>query len=132
MSVRSEHNTTYIYIFFQLVRPPVQPPVSSSLDVVFCMEQWVKSEKIDEKNILHRAIYSVAVAVLQYLLPLLIVLVIYSMIYKYLREQHYPRHLRQNKTNALLMGISLTHCIMWLPFSVFNILADLWPNEVSF
>ena len=65
------------------------------------------------------------VAIFQYLLPLLIVLFIYALIYKYLSEQQYPRHLRQSKTNKLLASISLTHCVIWLPFSIFNILADL-------
>ncbi len=64
-------------------------------------------------------------AIFQYLLPLLIVLFIYALIYKYLSEQQYPRHLRQSKTNKLLASISLTHCVIWLPFSIFNILADL-------
>jgi hypothetical protein len=68
------------------------------------------------------------VAIFQYLLPLLIVLFIYALIYKYLSEQQYPRHLRQSKTNKLLASISLTHCVIWLPFSIFNILADLSPS----
>ena len=116
---------------FQLVQPQISVTSSPQLEIVFCMEQWVKTEKIDDKNISFRGIYSVTVVVLQYLLPLLIVLLIYGMIYKFVREQRYPRHLRQNKTNFLLMIISLTHCIIWLPFSVFNILADLWPDEVN-
>ena len=96
------------------------------------MEKWTQNpDKIDNKNLTHRAVYSIVVAIFQYLLPLLIVLVIYSLIYKFLQESQYPRHLRQNKTNTLLSTISLTHCIMWLPFSLFNIMADLWPNEVS-
>ena len=67
-------------------------------------------------------------AIFQYLLPLLIVLFIYALIYKFLGEQQYPRHLRQSKTNKLLASISLTHCVIWLPFSIFNILADLSPT----
>ena len=67
-------------------------------------------------------------AIFQYLLPLLIVLCIYALIYKYLSEQQYPRHLRQSKTNKLLASISLTHCVIWLPFSIFNILADVYPS----
>ena len=119
-----------LLIIFQLVQPQISI-TSPQLDIVFCMEQWVKTEKIDEKNISFRGIYSVTMVALQYLLPLLIVVLIYAMIYKFVREQRYPRHLRQNKTNFLLMIISLTHCIIWLPFSVFNILADLWPDEVN-
>ena len=96
------------------------------------MEKWTQNpDKIDNKNLTHRAVYSIVVAIFQYLLPLLIVLVIYALIYKFLQESQYPRHLRQNKTNTLLSTISLTHCIMWLPFSLFNIMADLWPDEVS-
>jgi hypothetical protein len=57
-----------------------------------------------------------------------IVLFIYALIYHYLSEQQYPRHLRQSKTNKLLASISLTHCIIWLPFSIFNIVADVSPT----
>ena len=97
------------------------------------MEVWKSDDgKLDGKNLTHRGVFSLIVACLQYLLPLLIVLGIYGLIYRFLREQQYPRHLRQNKTNALLASISITHCIIWLPFSVFNILADLWPDTVSF
>ena len=85
---------------------------------------------VDGLNLTHRGIYSCAVALLQYLLPLLVVLIIYAMIYRFLRQQQYPRHLRQNNTNLLLASISITHCLIWLPFSVFNILADLWGEKV--
>ena len=102
--------------------------------VVFCLENWAQEGKIppvlDGLTLTHRGIYSCTVAFLQYLLPLLVVLIIYAMIYRFLRQQQYPRHLRQNKTNTLLASISLTHCLMWLPFSVFNILADLWGEQV--
>ena len=104
----------------------------SNVTVLFCMEVWKSDDgKLDGKNLTHRGVFSLIVACLQYLLPLLIVLGIYGLIYRFLREQQYPRHLRQNKTNALLASISITHCIIWLPFSVFNILADLWPDTVS-
>ena len=53
------------------------------------MEQWAT----DDKNITnHRAMYSIVIAILQYLLPLMIVLVIYALIYKFLQEQQYPRY----------------------------------------
>ena len=88
------------------------------------------ARSVDGLNLTHRGIYSCAVALLQYLLPLLVVLIIYAMIYRFLRQQQYPRHLRQNNTNLLLASISITHCLIWLPFSVFNILADLWGEKV--
>ena len=115
-----------------MVQPEVSKLSQNLNHVTFCMEKWTQNpDKIDNKNLTHRAVYSIVVAIFQYLLPLLIVLVIYALIYKFLQESQYPRHLRQNKTNTLLSTISLTHCIMWLPFSLFNIMADLWPDEVS-
>ena len=93
----------------------------------------------------------------QYLVPLLLVLLIYGLIYKNVQENQYPRHLRQTKTNTLLgefksinshvhplvikhriqiitkiidflyiisASISLTHCLIWLPFSLFNIIVE--------
>ncbi len=140
--------------YFQLVKPEVSK-LSGFAHVSFCMERWSHSRAVGGQDLTHRyvyvcmmelivlklgqcilsisacrALYSIVVAVFQYLLPLLIVLIIYALIYKFLREQQYPRHLRQNKTNALLASISLTHCIIWLPFSVFNIMADLFPEKV--
>ena len=116
----------------QLIHPDASKLSSSKLShVVFCMEIWSQNpKKVDVEHLTLRGIYSLVVASLQYLLPLLIVLVIYTMIYQFLRKQQYPRHLRQNKTNSLLASISLTHCIIWLPFSMFNIVADLWPDKV--
>ena len=113
----------------QLVEPDVSKIFPNLSHVSFCMEVW---KTPNTENLTHRGVYSLIVACLQYLLPLLIVLGIYGLIYRFLREQQYPRHLRQNKTNALLASISITHCIIWLPFSVFNILADLWPDTVSY
>ena len=120
-----------LLLLFQLVNPQMSPKFKH---VVFCLENWAQEGKIppvlDGLTLTHRGIYSCTVAFLQYLLPLLVVLIIYAMIYRFLRQQQYPRHLRQNKTNTLLASISLTHCLMWLPFSVFNILADLWGEQV--
>ena len=130
----------YLNVPFEMSLQLIQPDVSisrlsdklSNVTVLFCMEVWKSDDgKPDGKNLTHRGVFSLIVACLQYLLPLLIVLGIYGLIYRFLREQQYPRHLRQNKTNALLASISITHCIIWLPFSVFNILADLWPDTVS-
>ena len=101
-------------------------------NVAFCLENWAQKGDPDGKNLTHRGVYSIVIAFLQYLFPLLVVLVIYAMIYRFLKKQQYPRHLRQNKTNTLLATISITHCIIWLPFSLYNILADLWPEKVSF
>ena len=99
--------------------------------VVFCLENWAqKGSDPNDVNLTQRGIYSIVVAIFQYLLPLLIVLVIYAMIYRFLRQQQYPRHLRQSKTNSLLASISITHCLIWLPFSLFNIFADLWPETL--
>ena len=111
------------------MRPEVALPKLKH--VFFCMERWSHAQDVGGQDLTYRAVYSIVVAVLQYLLPLLIVLFIYFLIYKFLKEQQYPRHLRQNKTNTLLASISITHCLIWLPFSLFNILADLWPGTVS-
>lgn len=116
----------------QLIRPEVSRISPKLTNVVFCLENWAQQGDPNGVNLTHRGIYSVVVAFLQYLFPLLIVLAIYGLIYRFLRQQQYPRHLRQNKTNTLLASISITHCIIWLPFSLFNIVADLWPDKVNY
>ena len=114
---------------FQLVAPEFSSEFVTQ--VIFCTEDWAQEAEVMGKlSEAHRGIYSLVVAVFQYLLPLVVVLIIYAMIYRFLRQQQYPRHLRQNKTNTLLATISVTHCLIWLPFSVFNIVADLWPEMV--
>lgn len=119
---------TSFFYSSQIVTPDVSKISPKLSHVAFCLENWSQKDP-EVSNLMHRGVYSIVVAFLQYLLPLLIVLIIYAMIYRYLRQQQYPRHLRQNKTNSLLASISITHCLIWLPFSLFNIFADLWPDN---
>ena len=76
-----------LLFLFQLVNPPMSPKFNH---VVFCLENWAQEGKIppvlDGLTLTHRGIYSCTVAFLQYLLPLLVVLIIYAMIY---RQSHY-------------------------------------------
>ena len=75
--------------------------IVATLQVIYyyknCYAKYILSGySIKQENVIDLFLY------LQYLVPLLLVLLIYGLIYKNVRENQFPRHLRQTKTNSLL------------------------------
>ncbi|XP_064466083.1 neuropeptide F receptor-like isoform X2 [Ornithodoros turicata] len=99
--------------------------------VEYCIEKW---------PIQHgRFFYSVFSMVFQYVLPILIVSVAYARIcqkLKYrmvakgtkLQEKQQRDQKRMQKTNILLISITLIFGISWLPLHILNIVADVAPS----
>ncbi len=97
--------------------------------VNYCVERW---------PIRHgRGYYSVFSMVFQYVLPIIIVSVVYTRLCMKLRTRAIRRtsttqlpklksRLKKNtrKTNSLLISIALIFCVSWLPLNVINIVAD--------
>ncbi len=67
----------------------------------------------------------------QYILPFLLISVVYSMIYCYLKEHRIVREdkasdrQKARRTNAMLVSISVLYCLCWLPLNLFNLLVDI-------
>ncbi|XP_054165802.1 neuropeptide F receptor-like [Oppia nitens] len=97
--------------------------------VNYCVERW---------PIAHgRGYYSVFSMVFQYVLPILIVSIVYTRLCMKLRTRALRRtsttqlpklksrlKKRTRKTNSLLISIALIFCISWLPLNLINIVAD--------
>ncbi|EEB10238.1 class A rhodopsin-like G-protein coupled receptor GPRnpy1, putative [Pediculus humanus corporis] len=86
--------------------------------LAYCLEDW---------TIPHgRALYSIFVLIIQYVVPIVIVSVAYSRIckklqYRYVRKS---REDRRRKTNSLFIAIALVYCISWLPLNLCNVVYD--------
>lgn len=102
------------------------------------------SENIQEDFVRHAKIaYSIAAMLIQYILPLLIVIVAYARIcvrleYRMVNAQQRTRHSnspyvrqkrlaeksRQRRTNFLLSWIAIIFALSWLPLNIMNIVMD--------
>lgn len=97
--------------------------------MTFCYEEWPLQHG--------RAFYSVFVMLVQFCVPMLTVTVSYARIVQKLKgrlstpsmrskSSTRKEEKRSRKTNILLMTIALIFCLSWLPFHVFNIVADFF------
>lgn len=99
--------------------------------VAYCLEDWPIEHG--------RAFYSIFVLIIQYVLPIITVVVAYTRIckklqYRYIsttvvkRENETSRRKsrddRRRKTNSLLVAIALVYCISWLPLDIYNVVLD--------
>ncbi|XP_045539901.1 neuropeptide F receptor [Papilio machaon] len=99
-----------LYIFRSLKTHNIGLKDMDSLS--FCIEDWPIAKG--------RAIYSLFSLILQYLLPVLVVVVAHVQIHRRLRG----RRRTTKKTPAILIAIAVTYVISWLPLNVFNLVAD--------
>lgn len=99
--------------------------------LAYCLEDW---------TIPHgRALYSIFVLIIQYVVPIVIVSVAYSRICKKLQYRYVSttvlkkenvmnrrksREDRRRKTNSLFIAIALVYCISWLPLNLCNVVYD--------
>ena len=80
------------------------------------------------KIILFLLRYTIVSGVFQFILPMVVISVIYIKIIFFLKQSRMPNHSQQKKqrqTNAILLSISLIFCVSWLPFSVFCVIIEL-------
>lgn len=103
----------------------------------FCIESWP-----DEHG---RAFYSIFSLAFLYILPIIILTVVYVRISYKLRcrftagfansdesNRRQLRGRRLHRTNLLLSSIAVIFCISWMPLHLFNLIADLYSNDINF
>lgn len=102
------------------IRPYIQDIIKKS----FCIENW--------KMKTSRA-YTMFVFVLQFFVPYIIISVLYFQIYKVLKKRPIKRKETQKnyKTTRILIAITTTFTISWLPFQIFSIVSYFNPNISS-
>ena len=102
------------------LRPYIQDIIKKS----FCIENW--------KMKTSRA-YTMFVFVLQFFVPYIIISVLYFQIYKVLKKRPIKRKETQKnyKTTRILIEITTTFTISWLPFQIFSIVSYFNPNISS-
>lgn len=99
------------------LRPYIQDIIKKS----FCIENWkLKTSRA----------YTMFVFVLQFFIPYIIISVLYFQIYKVLKKRPIKRkETRKNyQTTRILIAITTTFTISWLPFQIFSIVSYFNPN----
>ncbi|XP_023344207.1 neuropeptide F receptor [Eurytemora carolleeae] len=96
--------------------------------VLICYEDWTFGVKRQASK--HDRIwFTVYSSGIQFLIPLIIISAIYWRIYLFLKNNRYQVQAineKQRKTNKILLAISITFCVSWLPFSVFCLLSEIF------
>ncbi|XP_023345978.1 neuropeptide F receptor [Eurytemora carolleeae] len=96
--------------------------------ILICYEDWSlgSDEATTKQDRIWFTIYSSGV---QFILPLVIISVVYINIYLYLKDHRLASRSnndRQKRTNHILVAISIIFFVSWTPFSVFCIISELF------
>ncbi|XP_062910918.1 neuropeptide Y receptor type 2-like [Mobula hypostoma] len=94
------------------------------VQVAVCSEKWPRGGNRDA------SIYTLAMFVLQYALPLLLISYAYARIWIKLKKHVSPclgrdAQDRRRKTTKMLVMVVVVFAVCWLPFHVFQLLSDL-------
>ncbi|XP_065264546.1 neuropeptide Y receptor type 4-2 [Emys orbicularis] len=96
----------------------------SSADKAICMDSWPSDQ--------HRLIYTTALLLFQYCIPLFFILVCYLRIYLRLQKRkdmfeksaYNGRVVQLRRINILLVSMVIAFAVCWLPLHVFNSIED--------
>lgn len=114
-------------IFKRLVNHSINLHIHGIDSVSYCIEDWPMNYG--------RAIYSAFTLFVQYLLPIVIVSIVYLQIYKLnnripttinVTRHNKRRSHRMRRTNCLLTSIAIIFGISWLPLNIFNLYSDVY------
>ncbi|ELU08808.1 hypothetical protein CAPTEDRAFT_160421 [Capitella teleta] len=87
-----------------------------------CREKW--------PSVQHRRVYTIVTVIAQFFLPLALILVLYVLIFKTLRNRMQNRKSRKTKTTRMLVAVVLVFAMTWTPFHLFAIIMDFKPQLV--
>ncbi|KAK6182596.1 hypothetical protein SNE40_010245 [Patella caerulea] len=90
---------------------------------IYCVERW------EEKS---KRIYALSVFVLQFVIPLLLTTVFYSLICIVLKNRPIKKHetRRNRRTNKILISVVLTFTLCWLPWNIFGLVTEFFPKSI--
>ena len=98
-------------------------------------EKIIKTQITQPHTITYRTIYYFSSTIVQFVMPLVIVLGVYVTIYCRLRHrpqsQHSENNRRRRRTNIMIISISVAFFLSWLPLNVLNIMLDFSPKLVE-
>ncbi|XP_038071217.1 prolactin-releasing peptide receptor-like [Patiria miniata] len=107
--------------------------VDNNTEGIYCMELW---DDLDG-----RRKYSIAIFVLQFVYPLLLVTVAHTSIAIKLkrnvkpgarrRENDAQENKRRSRTNRMLSAVVTVFAVCWLPFCVFSLVAELYVGSLA-
>lgn len=115
-------------IFKRLINHSINLHIHGIDSVSYCIEDWPINYG--------RAIYSAFTLFVQYLLPIVIVSIVYLQINNKLNNRipttinvtrrNKRRSHRMRRTNCLLTSIAIIFGISWLPLNIFNLYSDVY------
>ncbi|ESO87745.1 hypothetical protein LOTGIDRAFT_127250 [Lottia gigantea] len=90
---------------------------------VYCVEKW---------HIRSKRIYAVTVFILQFVIPLILTTIFYSLICIVLKNRPIKKHetRRNRRTNKILISVVLTFTLCWLPWNIFSLFTEFVPNGI--
>lgn len=89
----------------------------------YCIEMW--------PNAHDRRIYSIATLILQFVLPLVLIVALYCRILGRLRERIKKSKSRKTKTTKMLIAVVTVFAIAWTPFHIFVIISEFDADVVK-
>ncbi|XP_066429704.1 neuropeptide Y receptor type 2 isoform X2 [Eleutherodactylus coqui] len=98
---------------------------SSDFQIQVCTEKWPTGQ------FNFSTIYSISMLLIQYILPLAIILYAYIRIWNKLKNHVSPGggndhyHQRRRKTTKMLVAVVVVFAVCWLPFHIFQLASDI-------
>ncbi|KAG9480013.1 hypothetical protein GDO78_011820 [Eleutherodactylus coqui] len=98
---------------------------SSDFQIQVCTEKWPTGQ------FNFGTIYSISMLLIQYILPLAIILYAYIRIWNKLKNHVSPGggndhyHQRRRKTTKMLVAVVVVFAVCWLPFHIFQLASDI-------
>jgi len=93
-------------------------------NILLCIEDWSEGGFTGTMTTMDRLWYTIFGSIFQFIIPLLIIIVIYIKIYYFIQRSNKRNCNKMKKTNIILFIKAATFCASWLPFSVFCIISE--------
>lgn len=95
------------------------------IDKVLCIEKW-PSDTI-------RKIFTVSLFLIQFCIPIMVTSILYGRIYAVLKNRPVKKteNRRSQRTNRILVSIVTLFTICWLPWNIFSLIIEFYPDLVK-
>ncbi len=81
-----------------------------------CSEEW--------PSVLSRRLYTVLTLIFQFVLPLVLIAILYTLIFNRLRQRMVTASQRRTKTTKMLVAVVVVFTVTWIPFHLFSLLHE--------
>lgn len=105
-------------------------------EVVFsCLATQLLKAIFDDSFFAFRLVYDICRLIVQFVMPLLVVFGVYLTIFWRLKNrpisQHSSNNKRRRRTNIMIISVSITFFLSWLPYNTLNFVLDLKAEQIQ-